>query len=112
MCAIAAPRPSDTGAHTSPRRGRRDRAWQPHPVLLHIAASLLAGMAVTASINPIDVVTTRLWNQPVVNGRGMFYSGALDCAVKTLAAEGPLGLYKVGMWTRGWLVKQNSRTNA
>lgn len=65
-----------------------------NPVQLHIAASLLAGMAVTASINPIDVVTTRLWNQPVVGGRGTLYRGAVDCAWKTLVAEGPGGLYK------------------
>ncbi len=71
---------------------RRDRS--PHPVLLHIAASLLAGLAVTATINPIDVVTTRLWNQPVVAGRGTLYRGAVDCAVRTLTAEGPTGLYK------------------
>lgn len=32
--------------------------------------------------------------QPVVAGRGQLYSGAMDCAIKTLAAEGPTGLYK------------------
>ena len=62
--------------------------------MLHITASLLAGLAVTAAINPIDVVTTRLWNQPVVAGRGTLYAGALDCAVKTIGAEGPWALYK------------------
>jgi len=65
-----------------------------NPVLLHIGASLLAGMAVTAAINPIDVVNTRLWNQPVVGGRGTLYTSALDCAFKTLTTEGPAGLYK------------------
>ena len=37
----------------------------------------------TAVINPIDLITTRLWNQPVVAGRGTLYASGVDCLVKT-----------------------------
>lgn len=107
-------------------------AWlREHPGAATLLAAMAAGLAVTAVVQPVDVVTTRLWNQPggagvvvlqmqlllriraraggggaptaysplspapsVVNGVGTLYSGALDCAAKTIAAEGPLALYK------------------
>ena len=63
-------------------------------VPLHFSASLLSGFLVAVAMNPPDVISTRLYNQPVVNGRGQLYNGWLDCARKTLAAEGVRGYYK------------------
>ena len=59
-----------------------------------VAASSLSGFLVTVAMNPADVISTRLYNQPVVAGRGQLYSGLVDCAVKTVRAEGVRGLYK------------------
>eukprot|EP00887_Chlorella_sp_A99_P002395 scaffold10.g2395.t1 len=73
---------------------RRQEWFRERPAAAAAAASLAAGLAVTAVINPLDVVTTRLWNQPVVGGRGTLYASAADCLIKTVAAEGPLSLYK------------------
>jgi len=55
----------------------------------HIAASLAASLAVVSAINPLEVVNTRLYNQ-----KGEKYKGVTDCFVKTIASEGPTGLYK------------------
>jgi len=58
------------------------------------SASLLSGFCVTVAMNPADVISTRLYNQPVVNGKGTSYNGIVDCAVKTIKTEGVRGLYK------------------
>mmetsp|Transcript_70256 Transcript_70256/g.187202 ORF Transcript_70256/g.187202 Transcript_70256/m.187202 type:complete len:214 (-) Transcript_70256:172-813(-) len=62
---------------------------------LHLASSLLTGLIVTTAMNPFDVVSTRLYNQPQCQAR--IYSGPVDCFVKTFKAEGFGGFYK------GWL---------
>ncbi|KAL4458397.1 hypothetical protein ABPG75_013262 [Micractinium tetrahymenae] len=77
------------------RLQRDEDGWgRRHPTAALLAAAMAAGLAVTAVIQPVDVVTTRLWNQPVVNGVGTLYRNALDCAAKTVAVEGPTALYK------------------
>eukprot|EP01137_Pigoraptor_chileana_P014731 Opistho-2@69739 len=49
-------------------------------------------------INPIDVVRTRLYNQPVdEKGQGTLYKNGLDAIVKVARAEGVGALYK------GWI---------
>ncbi|GLE10763.1 hypothetical protein PINS_up023003 [Pythium insidiosum] len=52
------------------------------------------GFAVATAMNPMDVVSTRLYSQKVVNGKGELYSGAVDCIIKTFRAEGIRGFYK------------------
>eukprot|EP00730_Choanoeca_flexa_P015384 TRINITY_DN7053_c0_g1_i2.p1 TRINITY_DN7053_c0_g1~~TRINITY_DN7053_c0_g1_i2.p1 ORF type:complete len:255 (+),score=49.38 TRINITY_DN7053_c0_g1_i2:57-821(+) len=60
------------------------------------AASMLAGSFVAVCMNPFDVITTRLYNQPVdpVTKRGVYYSGFLDAFVKIARTEGVTGFYK------------------
>lgn len=58
---------------------------------LHFASSSLAAVAVTVTMNPFDVVTTRLYNQNKTSGA---YSSAADVVRKMLATEGPRGLFK------------------
>lgn len=58
------------------------------------AASIVSGLVVTTAMNPFDVVSTRLYSQKVVNGRGELYSGVFDCLAKTFRAEGLRGFYK------------------
>ncbi|KAI9228193.1 MAG: mitochondrial carrier domain-containing protein [Piptocephalis tieghemiana] len=62
-------------------------------IRLHAVASLITGTFVCVAMNPMDVVSTRLYNQDPT-GKGHRYSGPVDCVVKTLRTEGPRGLYK------------------
>ncbi|XP_010452939.1 PREDICTED: mitochondrial uncoupling protein 6 [Camelina sativa] len=55
----------------------------------HVAASFAAGIVAAVASNPIDVVKTRMMNADKEN-----YGGPLDCALKTVAEEGPMALYK------------------
>lgn len=49
-------------------------------------------------MNPTDVISTRLYNQGVgTDGKGIYYSGVIDCFVKMIKTEGIQGLYK-GFW--------------
>ncbi|KAI3895872.1 hypothetical protein MKW98_025663 [Papaver atlanticum] len=60
----------------------------------HITASFSAGFVAAVASNPIDVIKTRVMNMRVEPGVAPPYTGALDCAVKTIKAEGPMALYK------------------
>lgn len=60
----------------------------------HVAASFSAGFVAAVASNPVDVIKTRVMNMKVEPGMAPPYSGALDCAVKTVRAEGPMSLYK------------------
>lgn len=60
----------------------------------HVTASFAAGFVASVASNPIDVIKTRVMNMKVEPGREPPYSGALDCALKTVRAEGPMALYK------------------
>lgn len=45
-------------------------------------------------MNPIDVIRTRYYNQPYVNGRGTIYNSGIDVIKKILCNEGPMAFYK------------------
>ncbi|KAK3030731.1 hypothetical protein RJ639_036535 [Escallonia herrerae] len=60
----------------------------------HVTASFAAGFVAAVASNPIDVIKTRVMNMKVEPGVVPPYSGALDCALKTVRSEGPLALYK------------------
>ncbi|XP_016973716.1 solute carrier family 25 member 35 [Drosophila rhopaloa] len=69
-----------------------------HPTALSFCSGLAAGSFVSVAITPLDVITTRLYNQGVdAQGRGLYYKGWLDCVLKILRSEGLYGLYK-GFW--------------
>ncbi|UIZ26381.1 hypothetical protein KXD40_002477 [Peronospora effusa] len=63
-------------------------------IKVHLGSSIMTGLAVTTAMNPMDVVSTRIYSQKVVNGKGKLYSGVMDCIVKTLKSEGIRGFYK------------------
>ncbi|XP_017049592.1 solute carrier family 25 member 35 isoform X2 [Drosophila ficusphila] len=76
----------------------KDNGWVTHPVLLSFCAGLTSGTLVSLANSPFDVVTTRMYNQPVdENGRGLVYRGVVDCFTKILRTEGLHGMYK-GFW--------------
>ncbi|KAL0461416.1 UNVERIFIED_CONTAM: Mitochondrial uncoupling protein 5 [Sesamum latifolium] len=60
----------------------------------HVTASFAAGFVAAVASNPVDVIKTRVMNMKVEAGKAPPYSGALDCAMKTIKAEGPMALYK------------------
>lgn len=74
------------------RTGYVSEAWVP------VAASLLSSVNIVILMEPLDVVRTRLYNQPVdVQGKGLFYRGFWDCFTKIGEKEGLHGFYK-GAW--------------
>lgn len=62
----------------------------------HVAASVAAGFVAAVASNPIDVIKTRVMSMKMEAGAPPPppYSGALDCAAKTVKAEGLMALYK------------------
>lgn len=60
----------------------------------HVTASFAAGFVAAVASNPVDVIKTRVMNMKVEPGVAPPYSGALDCVLKTVRAEGPMALYK------------------
>ncbi|XP_062100237.1 mitochondrial uncoupling protein 5-like [Humulus lupulus] len=60
----------------------------------HVTASFAAGFVASVASNPVDVIKTRVMNMKVEPGSPPPYNGALDCALKTVRAEGPFALYK------------------
>lgn len=78
----------DQSKHWALQAGFRDG------VSAHLASSMIAGLFVVVAMNPMDVVTTRLYNQKVVSGQPRLYNSMLDCVVKTARHEGIKGFYK------------------
>lgn len=69
--------------------------FQPGSVMSTLGASMVGGVAVTLFMTPFDVVSTRLYNQPVCNlGQGKHYAGVSDCFLKIFRSEGVWGFYK------------------
>ncbi|XP_062842562.1 solute carrier family 25 member 34 [Trichomycterus rosablanca] len=69
--------------------------FSPDSWLVALMAAMVSGVAVAITMTPFDVISTRLYNQPVDElKKGRFYTGFLDCLVKVSRAEGVLGLYK------------------
>ncbi|KAL6554902.1 Mitochondrial uncoupling protein 5 [Orobanche gracilis] len=60
----------------------------------HVTASFAAGFVASVASNPVDVIKTRVMSMKVESGVAPQYSGAIDCAMKTIKAEGPMALYK------------------
>uniref|UniRef100_I3MLS4 Solute carrier family 25 member 34 n=1 Tax=Ictidomys tridecemlineatus TaxID=43179 RepID=I3MLS4_ICTTR len=74
----------------------QEQQWLPEDSwLVALAGGMISSIAVAAVMTPFDVVSTRLYNQPVDGaGRGQLYGGLADCLAKICQQEGPLALYK------------------
>uniref|UniRef100_A0A0B6ZPU7 Solute carrier family 25 member 35 n=2 Tax=Arion vulgaris TaxID=1028688 RepID=A0A0B6ZPU7_9EUPU len=69
--------------------------FKPNSVMATFAASMVGGLVATLLMTPFDVVSTRLYNQPVNQfGHGAIYSGVLNCFSQTFRSEGLWGFYK------------------
>ncbi|XP_036436777.1 solute carrier family 25 member 35 [Colossoma macropomum] len=63
--------------------------------LVALSAGMVSSVVVVLAMTPFDVVSTRLYNQPVDHlGQGRLYRGFVDCFSRTLRTEGLTGLYK------------------
>ncbi|GAB4847227.1 Mitochondrial uncoupling protein 5 [Ancistrocladus abbreviatus] len=71
-----------------------EKGWMKDGLGTHVTASFAAGFVAAVASNPVDVIKTRVMNMKVAPGEAAPYNGALDCAVKTIKAEGALALYK------------------
>ncbi|KAJ0233405.1 Mitochondrial uncoupling protein 5 [Hirschfeldia incana] len=60
----------------------------------HVTSSFAAGFVASVASNPVDVIKTRVMNMKVEAGKTAPYKGAVDCALKTVRAEGIMALYK------------------
>ena len=65
--------------------------------VLHVTASLIAGLCATTLGAPADLIKTKLLGQ----GSLLKYNGFIDCFCKTVRNEGLLGLFKG--WTPSYL---------
>eukprot|EP00340_Litonotus_pictus_P008224 CAMPEP_0170514688 /NCGR_PEP_ID=MMETSP0209-20121228/1264_1 /TAXON_ID=665100 ORGANISM="Litonotus pictus, Strain P1" /NCGR_SAMPLE_ID=MMETSP0209 /ASSEMBLY_ACC=CAM_ASM_000301 /LENGTH=291 /DNA_ID=CAMNT_0010798877 /DNA_START=8 /DNA_END=883 /DNA_ORIENTATION=- len=68
-------------------------------LLLQFICSVTAGAIMAGVSAPFDLCRTRVFSQDPKNPK---YKGLVDCMMKTVKNEGPLGLYKgiVPMWGR------------
>ncbi|CAG0892808.1 unnamed protein product [Cyprideis torosa] len=64
--------------------------------ITHFLASFASGFCTAIFACPIDVMKSRILNQPLdpVTGKGILYFNTPDCFIKTLRSEGPLAFYK------------------
>lgn len=78
------------------------------PTLVSFISGATAGTMMAIAMNPTDVISTRLYNQGVhSDGKGMYYSGVIDCFSKILKNEGIRGFYK-GFWPHYYRIGPHS----
>nr|CAH7725089.1 unnamed protein product [Callosobruchus chinensis] len=64
-------------------------------VVSSLIASIIGGIFQTLFMQPFDLVSTRLYNQPVdKHGKGVLYNGIVDCFIRIGRSEGITGFYK------------------
>lgn len=74
----------------------RNEFFAKESIMVSIASSLLSSVVIVITMTPFDVVSTRLYNQPVCKktGQGLIYNGVMDVFGKIFKSEGFSGLYK------------------
>lgn len=66
-----------------------------YPITSTFVSSLIGGSCVAVTMQPFDVLATRLYNQKATkDGKGTLYNGLFDALVKIWRTEGLYGLYK------------------
>eukprot|EP01010_Urceolus_cornutus_P000581 NODE_1100_length_1105_cov_256.340909_g841_i0.p1 GENE.NODE_1100_length_1105_cov_256.340909_g841_i0~~NODE_1100_length_1105_cov_256.340909_g841_i0.p1 ORF type:complete len:324 (-),score=78.72 NODE_1100_length_1105_cov_256.340909_g841_i0:132-1040(-) len=69
----------------------------PEGVITQAASSSAATAVAVLTMQPFDLVASRLMNQPHENGKPTKYHGAVDCLLKTVRSEGIPAVYKGGL---------------
>ncbi|XP_056641905.1 solute carrier family 25 member 35-like [Diorhabda sublineata] len=73
----------------------RNIVFAKNPVLTSFVASIAGGLAQCILMNPLDLVSVRLYNQGIdKHGKGLLYNGIIDAFIKIGRKEGILGFYK------------------
>eukprot|EP00937_MAST-01D_sp_MAST-1D-sp2_P006121 g6121.t1 len=76
-------------------RGECGQWWIADGPALHVVLSFGSVLFGVTAMQPVDVVRTRLYNQPFDGaGRGTLYAGPLDAFGKVVRNEGALALFK------------------
>ncbi|CAI5783112.1 Uncharacterized protein PODLI_1B040762 [Podarcis lilfordi] len=74
---------------------RKQKWFKEDSWMVALAGGMISSVAVAVAMTPFDVVSTRLYNQPVDElGMGKHYRGFFDCVVQVTGKEGVLALYK------------------
>ncbi|CAM6001561.1 unnamed protein product, partial [Sphagnum balticum] len=65
-------------------------------VVTHLLSAMTSGLLVTIAMNPFDVISTRMYNQPLneQTGKPLLYRNVIDCIQQTVRTEGLPALYK------------------
>lgn len=85
----------DLTTYDTAKRVIMHKTQLPDDHVVHIMASICAGLVGAIMGTPADVVKTRVMNQPTDStGRGLLYKGSVDCFQQTIAKEGFFALYK------------------
>merc|ERR1719401_553942 len=72
-----------------------DNGYMQQGYVCHFVCSMIAGVVAAAVTSPVDLVKSRVMVQPIdAAGRGLLYSGTLDCFRKVVQKEGALALFK------------------
>nr|XP_054768585.1 solute carrier family 25 member 35-like [Lytechinus pictus] len=75
--------------------------FRPGSYFIPIISSMVAGAANVVVMTPLDVISTRMYNQGIdERGKGLYYRGIWDCASKVWRKEGLIGFYKG--WSASW----------
>jgi solute carrier family 25 protein 34/35 len=78
------------------KKGILAKGYLEDGLYLHTLASLCSGILVCTAMNPFDVVTTRMFNQPIdpQTGKGKLYRNMIHCFSSILKTEGFRGIFK------------------
>jgi len=79
--------------HSAKRHLTTSSQLKPTSVITHLIAGIFSAFCASVATNPADVVKTRIINMQKNTG-SMSYTGPLDCVLRTIRAEGAVGLYK------------------
>jgi len=73
--------------------------WSRKDVKTTFASAFVAGFFMTVTVAPLDMLRTKLMNQPT---DAKIYDGLMDCLKKTLKSDGVLSLWRgfVPIWAR------------
>eukprot|EP00057_Strongylocentrotus_purpuratus_P026133 XP_011680607.1 PREDICTED: solute carrier family 25 member 35-like [Strongylocentrotus purpuratus] len=75
--------------------------FRPGSIFIPIITSMVAGTANVVVMTPLDVISTRMYNQGIdERGKGLYYRVVWDCATKIWRKEGLVGFYKG--WSASW----------
>ncbi|TPX66581.1 hypothetical protein SpCBS45565_g04338 [Spizellomyces sp. 'palustris'] len=93
---MASPSVRQMAAWMTRARGRWEELHVPrfkrHSALADLVFGSAAGLTSKLIEHPFDTIKVRLQTQPV--GGARMYAGSLDCLRKTIAADGPAGLFR------------------